>query len=179
MERRLRIFRQTENIHISEGPDFTLSLHLWVFRQLEPNPLVPLSQIRRINDPNETISLAHQLEPDDFFRSTHPHVLQNIENRLVWQIGFSARYEDRSILSENDASNLAKEHLKNFLFVGRVDSLESDACTLFKLLGFENYRYMQVLNPTRSPVRMSDLSSKTRLLLERLTDLDRKPYDDF
>jgi hypothetical protein len=102
------------------------------FRQLTHLRLVPLDQIRGLNNAEEATSLARQLDPEDFFRSEHPHLRQNLDNRMVWQLGYRAAVEHRHEILPREVLAMAQRNLKKLLFIGFYESLASDtsACAV-------------------------------------------------
>ena len=71
----------------------------WYFfiRNNPPEQPIPLDQITYKNIQEEAISLAKILDIEDFFQSQHPHILQSLHNHYVWQLGYHARIEMRTI----------------------------------------------------------------------------------
>ncbi len=147
------------------------------YRQLTDRPLIPLHQIRGLNDANEAVSLARQLGPEDFFRSDHPHVRQNVENRMVWQLGYRAGIEHRAEISGSEALARARRNLQTFAFVGFYERLEREIPGLLARLRLAGAKQLPALNKTSAPLRRSEISTTTRSTLERLTELDRDLYE--
>jgi hypothetical protein len=148
------------------------------FRQRTHAPLIPLSQIRGLNSPEEATSLARQLEPEDFFRSDHPHVRQNVENRLCWQLGYRAGVEFRPRMRSCEVLRRAVQNLARLWFVGFYESLDRDVASLVSALGEkpEDHKLPRI-NETLAPLRESEIGSGLRKAIERLIDLDRHLYD--
>jgi hypothetical protein len=148
------------------------------FRQRTHDRLIPLSQIRGLNSPEEATSLARQLDPDDFFRSEHPHVRQNVENRMCWQLGYRAGIEFRRDMPSALVLQKAIQNLAAIWFVGFFESLGRDVANLLSAFGGkpENHQLPRI-NQTKAPLLASEIGSQTRKAIERLTDLDRRLYD--
>jgi len=148
------------------------------FRQRTHDPLIPLSQIRGLNSPEEATSLARQLDPEDFFRSEHPHVRQNVENRMCWQLGYRAGIEFRRDMPSSEVLQRATQNLAAIWFVGFFESLGRDVASLVSALGEtpENHKLARI-NPTHAPLLAREIGSQTRKAIERLIDLDRRLYD--
>jgi hypothetical protein len=147
------------------------------YREKTEWPLIPLHQIRGLNDAHEAVSLARQLGPDDFFRSDHPHVRQNVENRMVWQLGYRAGFEHRSEITAAEALARARRNLRAFSFIGLYERLEQEIPRLLVALGLPEAAALPSLNRTVAPLQSADISAATRAALERLTELDRELYD--
>lgn len=149
------------------------------FRQLTHLPLLPLDKIRGLNDSVEATSLARQLEPEDFFRSEHPHIRQNLENRMVWQLGYRAAVERRGEMRPREALGIARRNLRDCHFVGFYESLAPDTERLREVLtGEPRVVYtLPKVNETLAPLRKGDIGSSVRKTIERLTELDRELYD--
>lgn len=88
------------------------------FRKMKGHPLIPLNNIRYENNPFEATSLAKQLSPDEFFNSTHPHIMQNVYNRTTWQLGHYASVARRIEFADAEILNVVKRNLKRFDFIG-------------------------------------------------------------
>jgi hypothetical protein len=147
------------------------------FRQLTDRPLIPLARIRGINSPDEAISLARQLPPEDFFASGHPHVLQNIENRMVWQLGHHAAYEERAKLAPAAVLERAISNLRTFAFVGLFERLAEDTSRMLAVMGKPGHGSLVVANKTISPLRPAEMSARARAVVEHLTELDVQLYE--
>jgi hypothetical protein len=147
------------------------------FRERTDRPLIPLDQIQGLNSGEEAVALARQLDPDDFFCSNHPHVLQSIDNRMVWQLGHHARYENRHQVPPAEALARAITNLKAFSFVGFYERLNEETSRLPATLGAVGQHSLPVLNPTLRPLHRTDISPRVLTALQRRTELDRRLYD--
>ena len=145
------------------------------FRQQTEHPLIPLDQIKSENNPYEATSLARQLDVDSFFMSNHPHVLQNVQNRIVWQLGATVQYSSRD--NENNVLQSAKNFINDIDFVGFYEDFDCDTDRLQKYLSFSCATHIPRLNFTRSPIRSHDISESTRKLICDLNELDICLYD--
>ena len=156
--------------------DRCLSIY-WFFREQTDRPLIPLREIRGRNDADEATSLARQLEPEDFFESRHPHVRQNVENRMVWQLGHRANIEDRAAKSPSEVLDRAFANLRRFSFVGYYENFAADLRRLLDSLHLPPVDAVPVVNPTVARPRTLKLSERLRNILDELTVLDRQLYE--
>jgi hypothetical protein len=158
--------------------DRCLSLYGYLL-QLTHLPLLPLDRIRGLNNAEEATSLARQLDPEDFFRRDHPHLRQNLENRMVWQLGYRAAVEHRHEVPPREALAMARRNLNTLLFTGFYENLDNDTGRLRGLLtGEPRTGYVSPkVNQTVAPLRRGDVGSSTLRAIERLTELDRRLYD--
>jgi hypothetical protein len=148
------------------------------FRQLTHFPLIPLDQIQGANNAEEATSLARQLDPDDFFRSAHPHLAQNLHDRAVWQLGYRAAIEHRRDIAPAEAYDRARRNLHGYLFIGFFETLPADAARLRQVLGAPADQHeLPWANRTSVPLRWDDLGVTARRAIERCTEWDRRLYD--
>ncbi len=147
------------------------------FRQQVERPLIPLGKIQGLNNADEATSLARQLSPEDFFRSDHPHIRQNVENRMAWQLAYRAGIEQRGGLDAAEVLLRAKKNLNAFSFVGLYERIPEEMPRLLSLLGLPNTHQLPLLNQTKKRLALSDISARTREVIERLTELDRAVYE--
>lgn len=140
-------------------------------------PLVPLHQITNSPCPVEACSLARQLDPADFFRSAHPQVRQNVDNRMVWQLGHHAGVSRRGRTTAAEAFRRAVDTVERLPFVGFCERLNRDVPRLLNFLGAPPDRPLPELNRTARRTTVADLGSDARRVLAKLTDLDRRLYD--
>jgi hypothetical protein len=147
------------------------------YRQLTHLPLIPLDRIRGVNTGEEAVSLARQLDADDFFNSDHPHVRQNLENRAVWQIGYRAAVECRRDMAPSEAFEQARRALAGYLFVGFYETLEADVARLCEKLQAPAGGAVPWANRTAAPLRRGDVSPATRRAIERANEWDQRLYD--
>lgn len=146
------------------------------FRQQSDIPLIHLDQIRNENISSEAISIAKQLNVNDFFNSTHPHILQNINNRMTRQIGYSARFEDCGHLSDDVVLARAKSNLSKYFHVGLYENLENDIEEMCVKLGIDKSTKLPELNKTSNPIRSNEISDELRDRISKLNRLDVELY---
>ncbi len=150
----------------------------WYFflRRIPLERCIPLNRITHKNIPEEAISLAKVLDIDDFFQIPHPHILQGVHNRYVWQLGHHACIEMRSI-SEQEVLAKALGNVDEMDFVGLCDRMEEDSSRLCRFLGIPESVSLPHENRTENRPSLPDLSPKALEHAKRLTDLDRRLYE--
>jgi hypothetical protein len=156
--------------------DRCLSLYSY-FRSQQSAPLIPLSNISNSNRSDEAISLARQLDPEAFFSHDHPHLVQNIHNRMAWQLGYHADYSYRSVLTDEEVYHRALENLKSYTFIGFYENLMQDASHLQQRLSAEDQFALPSLNRTSNRLHREEVSERTIVRLEEITQWDRRLYD--
>jgi hypothetical protein len=156
--------------------DRCLSVYAF-WRQFNEHPLIPLDEIRNENNAFEATSLARQLPVEEFFNCKHPHVLQNISNRMVWQLGAHAVFERRQDFSETEALKSAMRTLKHCDFVGDFSSLDDDISHLLTHLNRSREIRLPKLNVTKSPVRKFQISRELLEQISALNVLDNELYN--
>jgi hypothetical protein len=146
------------------------------YRFLKQNhrPTLPLRKVTGANSAAEAITLAHHLSLEDFLQVDHPHVVQNIDNRIAWQLGDDASVDKRT-LTLVEATAQAEAFLAAMPFVGHLETLAEDASRLRRVLGGELDSPVPLLNTTRH--EELDFSSAVRRALDRLTEADRRLVD--
>lgn len=103
-------------------------------KALEPTVAPPRHADEFRNDGEQAVALAHALAPDELLAMRHPHVEQNLRNRMTHQLAGEAVLERRA--PESAALvDLAFEHLQAMRFVGFVDRIELDLPALGRALG--------------------------------------------
>jgi hypothetical protein len=156
--------------------DRCLSIYSY-YRNHTDRPLIPLDEITCQNRADEAISLARQLDPDDFFRSDHPHIVQNIHNRMVWQLGLHAEYSYRGSASDQEALDRALQNLDQYCFVGFYEHLADDVNRLQAIWGVDDRPALPSINRTSNRLQQSDLSAAALTRLRQVTAFDQRLYD--
>lgn len=140
---------------------------------------IPLNRITYTNNPKQApqkvISLAKLMDIDDFLQINHPHILKNIENRMVWQLAHYAIYERRN-LNPEVALRLSMRNLDKMHFVGLYEELDEDIRRFLRSVGVSESYTLPRVNSTRNRAKSSDLSLKTISILRRLNELDYQLY---
>lgn len=140
--------------------DRCLSIYSF-YRNHTGQPLIALSDITNTNRSDEAISLARQLDPNDFFECNHPHVVQNLHNRMVWQLGIHADYSYRATANDEDAFREALANIARYYFVGFFEELAEDVRRLQSRWDGAGEVGLPSLNRTSNRLQRSDLSEKT------------------
>jgi hypothetical protein len=137
---------------------------------------IPINKVKFTNSPEEVLTLAQLLDIDDFFLCNHPHMMQSIENAMVWQLGYHMNYEKRD-LDPAFVFRLAKNNLKHMWFIGLYETLNHDVTRFLKALGAQGKCTLPHVNATRGRPRRSDLSPRTIRILKKLNEMDYQLYD--
>ena len=132
-------------------------------------------------DQFEIYRKARELTLPDFLEAglTNPCIRRYIWNNQVWQLahGF-AHLDNRAIddFSDEELVLLAKKHLGQFSFVGFTETFDTDATAVMKALRFPKIK-LQHLNANPEQYRAAELAPELRVMLDKLTQLDRALYD--
>lgn len=139
-------------------------------KALEPTCAPPRHSDQFRNDPDQAIALAHALAPHELLNAGHPHVEQNLRNRLTHQLAGEATVERRASES-GELVDLALVHLEAMRFVGFVERIEQDLPALGRALGLrdapadvpvENATRRDAASPADDSLR-ADLASRMSL----------------
>lgn len=125
--------------------------------------------------------LANELDIDEFIQSceTDPIARVHIWNNQVWQlaVGFG-RFDKRSIydIKADELLDMAVSHLEDFSYIGFTDTFDQDYSNILRELGLPVPGKPVVSNiGVRRPER-TELSGKTRQILQEVTQLDQALY---
>lgn len=160
---------------LREPIDRCLSVYGFFCKQIQ-HPLIPLNIIQGLNDPFEATSLARQQNLDVFFNTTHPHCMQNLNNRMVWQLGYMASFEQRGRCSVADVLENAKKTLERCSFVGFYEHLNDDIKSLCTTLNIAKDVLLPKLNITIERPRIDGILKNTRQKIKTLTKFDYSLY---
>jgi hypothetical protein len=137
----------------------------------------------RSRDPTEfdIYRKAHELDLPHFLEAglSDPFMRMRIWNNQVWQLAHGYTHlDDKTVddFSENDLLNLAKEHLREFSYVGFTETFDTDAAVIVASLEFPEMKQMPRLNTSPDRPVLTSLSPTIRSLLDELTLLDRELY---
>lgn len=138
--------------------------------------VIPLNDIKYVNAPAEAISLAKHLDIDDFFQHEHPHIIQNINNRQVWQIGDHADIENRSV-PESEILDKALLNMDKIDFVGFSESFTQDISLMCVEFGLGEINKVPFVNRSNNRLSVKELTPQTRNKLAELNELDLVFYE--
>jgi len=160
---------------LREPVDRCLSIYGF-YREMKGHPLIPLNEILYENNPFEATSLAKQLSPDEFFDTNHPHIMQNVSNRTVWQLGHYASVERRIGFADSEILEAAKSNLKQCDFVGFFENLDNDVAYFLKKFKISDNVVLPKINRTITAVRKSQISQELVEKISKLNELDNEIY---
>ena len=108
-------------------------------------------------------------------------VKKHIWNHQAWQLAhgwYSLTNKSLEDFSSDEILDLARSHLGDLSYVGLTETFDADCANILKALKIYFPDKMAVINATGSRLSLQDLSPTARELLEELTFLDRKLYDE-
>ncbi len=172
----LRQFPDRRLITFLRDPiDRCLSIYSF-YRNHTERDEIPLNEIPNSNLADEATNLERQLDPEDFFSSGHPHIVQNLHNRMVWQLGMHADYSYRQTATDEDAYRKALANIDRYYFVGFFEELASDVRRLQSRWGVAEEKSLPSINRTSNRLQQSDLPESTIRRLKSITELDQRLY---
>ena len=126
---------------------------------------------------------ARSMELVEFLEAgfTDAWVRKNIWNNQSWQLcnGYS-HLDDRSLgnFQAHEVLDLARRHLRQFNYVGFMETLATDTKAIIGQLGIVPTRELRRENSATSRPGLKDVPERARTLLDELTVLDRQLYQE-